>query len=147
MLHWGVSLYKYMCAVTMLQEGLSMMAETKYALQHIFQIVFLLVRFNRGSVFWNVQQKCWFLFLCFSQAYFPKYKESAICRQWWKATSLLIISTILTVLRYLYFTLLLLHYISEGNVILVAPLHLSDCYICYFVYSDIRSKTYDQFIE
>ena len=57
MLHWGVSLHKYMCAVTMLQEGQGMMAYAEDALQHIFRLCFLLVRFNRNSFWRNVQHR------------------------------------------------------------------------------------------
>lgn len=38
MVQWGVSLYKYTCAVTMLQEGQGMMAESECALQQIFRL-------------------------------------------------------------------------------------------------------------
>lgn len=44
MLHWGVSLHKYMCAVTMLQESQSMMAYTEDAQQ-----IFRLCLYSSGS--------------------------------------------------------------------------------------------------
>jgi len=66
MLHWGNSLDRYMCAVTMLQESLSMMACTDEPAHP--QMFFSLVRFNWSSASWIVLHRIAnFLFLCFSQ--------------------------------------------------------------------------------
>lgn len=72
MLHWGVSLYKYMCAVTMLQEGLSMVAETEYALQRIFRLCFYWSGSTEAQSFEMCSRNADFCFYVFRKHTFQK---------------------------------------------------------------------------